>query len=163
MKKLLVLALLATGLSSNAQVHFGTKEYFTASIAVDPHASISSKALNVMVELEYVHSAIYIKSSLQVHTGLEGGYIDFGGGVGINLTEGYFEETRAYAGVRLGIIRRDIYNYPLAGFEGGLDHDLSDTIFIGIKGTGDYRSDYKYFNADPKIKYSGFVRIGFKF
>ena len=43
------------------------------------------------------------------------------------------------------------------------DKNLRNNIFIGIRGTGDYRSDFKYSGADPEIRYSGFIKLGLKF
>lgn len=163
MKKLTTLALIFISTISSAQnLHFGTKENFTFSLAIDPLATNKEKSPNLVAELEYIHSFMYIKATTQLLPSLQGGYLDYGIGVGLNTTFGYFEKTRLYGGGRLCLVRRETYTYPLAGFEGGIDHNITDKIFIGIRSTGDYRADFKYSGADPKIRYSTFIRLGYK-
>jgi hypothetical protein len=104
MKKLLSIAFLAIGMMVNAQ-GFGTKEYFTASISVDPNATIKESSPNLVAELELVNYWMYVKASIQVLPDLEGGYFDYGGGLGLNLYLDRFETIRTYAGGRLGVIK----------------------------------------------------------
>lgn len=75
----------------NAQIRFVDKEYFTTSIAVDPNATIKD-GLNLTGEIELVSYWKYIKVNCQVQPDLKGGYIDYAGSFGINLTSGYFEQ-----------------------------------------------------------------------
>ena len=161
MKKLLLTAFLVLVTIANAQIRFVDKEYFTASIAIDPNATIKD-GLNLTGEIELVSYWKYIKVNCQVQPDLKGGYIDYAGSFGINLTSGYFDEWRAYAGIRLGHIRRDIYGYPLAGLEGGIDYNIGKSAFIGLRTTYDHRSDFKYSGAEPGNVLSGSIRIGTK-
>lgn len=164
MKKLLLLAISLLGLTSNAQnFDFGKSRYFTASVSIDPSATIKEKSPNLVGEIEVVNACFYVKASVQVLPALKGGYIDYGGAVGLNFQSGYFDNIRYYTGVRMGTIRREMYGYPLIGFEGGVDVQLTDKLFIGFRGTGDYRSDFKYSGADPEMRFSSFGRIGVKF
>jgi hypothetical protein len=162
MKKLLSIAFLAIGMMVNAQ-GFGTKEYFTASISVDPNATIKESSPNLVAELELVNYWMYVKASIQVLPDLEGGYFDYGGGLGLNLYLDRFETIRTYAGGRLGVIKRGGESYPLAGYEAGIDFNLTETMFIGLRGTGDYREDFQYWGGEAETRYSGFIRVGFKF
>lgn len=166
MKKLLFALLFSIGI--NAQIQFIDREYTTLSIAVDPSASIKENGLNINAELQLVSYWKYVKVSSQLFTALDGGYIDLTGGFGANLKLDRFDRTRVYSGIRLGFIKRgfnDIktYTYPLAGFESGIDFQLTDHLFIGAILTGDYRSDFKYWGGNPIVRYSTFGRIGYKF
>lgn len=162
MKKLLLIALLVMGHLASAQIIFVDKEYFTTSIAVDPNATIKY-GLNITPEIELVSYWKYVKFNSQIQPNLLGGYIDFAGTFGINLTSGHFDKWRAYSGVRLGHIRRSHYGYPLVGLEIGIDYNIGEKFFVGLRSTYDYRSDFKYSGAEPSMRYSGTFRIGTKF
>jgi len=161
MKKLLLLALLTTTMV-NAQIRFIDKEYFTTSIAIDHSASVKEKGVDIVGEIELVSYWKYVKFNVQSFSVLEGGYLDGVGGFGINLTKGKFDAWRLYSGGRIGFINRSKYVYPLVGIESGIDYNI-ERIFIGLRATGDYRSDFKYSGANPSMRYSGFIRIGTKF
>lgn len=160
--KLLMLLLLAIPMTAQTGFRLGDTEYFTASISVDPAASVKEKGLNLVAEVEVVSYWKYVKLSIQEFAILEGGYLDASGGLGVNVTSGYFNQWRGYAGFRLGLIARGNYNYPLSGTEIGLDYNL-ENLFIGLRATGDYRTDFKFSGAEPEMVYSGFIRIGAKF
>lgn len=160
MKKTIIYTFLAIGMMVNAQIKFGDKEYTTINILIDPSASIKEKSLDIVLELEHHSFWKYIKVNTQILPGLEGGYIDFTGGFGVNLT---VNKIRSYTGVRLGVIKRGLlvnnsYTYPLAG----IDVKLSEGLYLGVRGTGDYRTDFLYSGAEPFIRYSGFVKLGIK-
>lgn len=162
MKKLIITVLLIVGMTVSAQ----KKEYSNISLAIDPSASIKEKSPNVVVELELVSYWKYVKASVQVLPDLKGGYIDLTGGFGGNVILDRFSRARVYSGVRLGFIKRGFtsdktFTYPLAGVEGGINYNLSESFYVGVRGTGDYRSDFKYSGAEPSMRYSGFVKIGF--
>lgn len=159
MKKLLLFAFLAIGMVANAQ----DSEYFTISLAIDPNATIKEKSPNLVAELEYVNNLMYLKASTQILPDLEGGYLDLAGAGGLNIHLNRWKTARAYGGGRLGFIKRGGSTYPLAGFEGGVDFDITDTMFLGIRATGDYRSDFEFWGGESETRYSGFIRIGFKF
>ena len=158
----LVFALMIATVSC-AQVRFGEKEYFNASFMIDPVATWKEKSPNITTELELVEYWGYVKIGIQVLPDLEGGYFDYAGGFGINLTSGYFEEVRYYGGVRLGTIFRGDERYPLTGIEGGIDFSLNEKTSLRFRATGDHREDMLFSGADPKMIYSGSVGIIRKF
>lgn len=167
MKKLLSIAVLVFSLNASAQLQFIENEYITLSGYVDPSASIKECGINFGGEIQLVSNWKYVKAGFQSFNALEGGYFDYTGGFGVNMTSDVFEETRYYAGVRLGFIKRgflenDPQTYPLAGFEGGIDYQLTDSFFVGVRATGDWREDFMWSGAEPEIRYSGFVRCGIK-
>lgn len=167
MKKLIITALFAIT-TANAQLRFIENEYFITSVAIDPTATFKEKSPNLCFELGLVSGWKYVSANLQVLPDLKGGYMDYGGSFGINLTSDYFDTARYYGGVRLGVIKRgyteeQTYTYPLVGFEGGIDYNFKNSIFVGVKSTGDYRSDFQYSGADPKIRFSTFIKLGYKF
>jgi len=166
MKKLLF-AFMLVGMTASAQ-QFGTSEYFTASAYVDPAGSIAETGINFGAELELVNYGMYVKAGFQSFDKLEGGYFDVAGAGGVNVTWGIFEEVRTYAGIRLGFIKRgykvnDSQTYPLFGFESGIDYNVSESFFVGLRSTYDYRSDFLWSGAKEEYQFSGFVRAGFKF
>ena len=157
MKKIIVLASLLA-ISANAQ-----NKNFNVSISIDPKATIKEESINLVAEIELQERVFYIKATTQVLTALEGGYLDFGGGMGLNTTLGLFEPFRVYGGIRLGIIKRGSQSYPLFGYESGIDYNLSEDYFIGLRATYDNREDFLYSGADPFYRFSGFVRFGYRF
>ncbi len=162
LNKLLILTILIYTQTSISQIRFVDKEYSTASILVDPSASIKEQGINLVAELELVSRVKYVKVNTQVFTALDGGYLDLTGGVGINLTIGKFDAIRQYTGIRLGFINREIYIYPLVGLETGLDYNINN-IIIKIRCTSDYRSDFKYSGAKPEMQLSTYIGIGKRF
>lgn len=144
-------------------VKFSKGEYFTITAAVDPVASFKEESVDFVGEIEYVHAFMYVKAGFQVFPGVRGGYFDVAGATGVNLTYGYFDRVRFYGGVRLGNIQRDGVGYPLFGFESGIDYRLNDHWFVGIRGTSDWREDFKFSGADAKWRQSGFVRVGYRY
>lgn len=167
MKTLITTILLAISLNITAQLSFIQNEYVTISGYVDPSASVKEKGINFGGEIQLVSNWKYVKSGFQSFDALEGGYFDYTGAFGVNLTSDIFEETRYYAGIRLGFIKRGYkneqsYTYPLAGIEAGIDYQLTDSFFVGVRATADHREDMLFSCADPKIVYSGFVICGIK-
>jgi hypothetical protein len=160
MKKLIIIGLLLINISVNSQIRFIDKEYFTASLAVDPCASYKEGGVDIVGEIELVSYWKYVKFNIQSFAVLDGGYIDGVMGFGVNLTPGIFDKWRLYSGGRLGFINRSKYIYPIVGFEGGFDYNINEKYFIGLRGTSDYRADFKYSGAEPSMRYSGFIRVG---
>lgn len=165
MKRVLLTLLLVIGMITvtQAQIQFGKKEYFNVSLSIDPSATIKEESPNVVGEIELVNYGIYVKAGVQTLPGLQGGYTDTTGAFGLNVTTGPFEDFRFYTGVRLGFIFRGEYTYPLAGAEGGVDYNVNDDIFVGLRSTYDQREDFMYSGAEPSARFSGFVRVGYKF
>jgi len=163
MKTIKLLSVLLLTSASFAQVDFGKKEYFTFSVGIDPTATIERKSPNLVAEIELVEKAFYIKAGVQILPALEGGYFDYTGAAGFNLETGLFNEFRYYGGVRLGVIKRESYSYPLFGFEGGLDYNISESVFIGLRATYDKRTDFEFWGGETENRLSCFGRLGVKF
>jgi len=155
MKKLLLIALLITGLSYAQGLQFGDNESTNISISIEPVASI-----NTTLEFEYICYFLYIKPSLQLSP--SNNYTDTSVGLGLNLTSGYFEDWRYYGGIRLGHIFRENQNYPLFGWEAGIDKRITEKLYIGLRSTLDWREDYLYSGANPKYKFNGSIRLTYK-
>ena len=60
-------------------------------MSIDPTATIQEESINLVAEIELQERVFYIKATTQVFTALEGGYLDFGGGMGLNTTLAVFE------------------------------------------------------------------------
>ena len=141
------------------QFRLNETESFNFSIIVDPYASFKEKGLCIGAEIEYT-GAVYTRLGVATFPKLTDGYTDITGGFGAVFTSGYFDTTTYYAGVRLGVIIRQAAN-GTAGFEAGINHKLSDNFIIGIRGTYDYRSDWKFYGCDSGWQYSTFVKLGY--
>jgi hypothetical protein len=156
--------LLLTSIFCTAQSGFriNKMETFNFTIVLDPHASIKEKGVSIGAAIEYSGS-VYTRASITSFPKLKGSYIELKGAFGMNFTSGYFEKIRYYAGGRLGFINIESTTYPTAGIEAGINIDLGDTAFLGVRGTYDKRSDSKFYNEPSKMKGSSYLLIGFKF
>jgi hypothetical protein len=159
MKKLIITILLISTIT-NAQFRINETESFNLGIIIDPYASYKNSGLNIGAEIEY-KGKVYTRAGVTIFPKLEDGYTDIIGAVGIVFTSGYFETMQYYAGGRLGVIIREVANAS-AGVEAGIDYNLSDSIILGIRGTYDYRSDWKFYGADNGMQYSTFIKLGIK-
>lgn len=160
MKKLLLIALLITSLSYAQGLKFNDNESTNISISIEPYSSYKESSLNATFEFEYICHSIYIKPSVQILPAIN--YIDTAVGLGINLTSGYFNNITYYTGIRLGHIFRKDSDYPLFGFEGGINFKLTDKLYIGPRATLDWREDFKDSYAQPEYQFNGSIRILFK-
>jgi hypothetical protein len=160
MKQILILILILTPLTSFSQRGFrlNDKEFFATAIVLDPN---KEHGINIGVEIEYV-GPIYTKLSVTSFAVLQDGYLDTTGSVGLSFTSGYFNKVRYYTGARIGLIHRRV-TYPTTGLEAGIDIMLTDKVFIGIRSTYDYRSDFEFYDWYNEMRYSGFIKIGLKF
>lgn len=148
----------------NAQhgLRINSREFFTISTSIDPFGSIKEQGLDIVGEIEYV-GFIYAKAGFESFAALYGGYTEIHGSMGLNLTAGMFEKVRLYGGLRLAKVNRGSYGFrPIYGIEGGVDYDISERFFIGIRGTIDKRYDQEIFGWSPELKCSGFIRLGYK-
>lgn len=137
-------------------------EFFTVSTSIDPSASIKEKGFDVVGEIEYA-GLVYIKAGFESFSALHGGYTDIHGAVGINLTSGYFEQWRYYAGARISNVWRDGGFGTNYGLESGIDYNVSDNFFIGLRAVYDYRLEQKaIYGWNPEMKFNGFIRIGYR-
>lgn len=162
MKKIVLLLLISAG--ANAQfdrIGFPTYENFNVSASIDPMGSIDTESINATLEIEYEGKGVYVKAGTQFNPGLEGGYIDVAGGVGLNLKAGLNEDWRYYAGLRAGFIKRGA-THPLFGFEAGVRKHF-DKFFIGARATYDYRTDMEFWDGIPQYRFNGSITIGTRF
>jgi hypothetical protein len=150
MKKIIMLIglIFCLNISTAQSIKFIDEEYGMITVGIDPSATVKEKSPNLYASLELVSYWKYVNLNMQFLPDLQGGYLDYGGSFGLNLTSGYFSEMRYYSGVRMGMIKRGFnadrtYTYPLIGFEGGVTRKLSNKIVVGVRATGDYRSDFK--------------------
>ena len=154
-----LIALLIT-CSLTAQIQFNKAEYFTASLSIDPTASIKEKGLNVVAEVEYV-GLIYAKASIESFDVLPGGYFSYGAAIGTNVMIG--KRVRNYIGIRGGAVRRNGATNGIYGFEAGIDVNITDNLFIGLRATYDKRYDMIALQNPVIWRENGFIRIGYKF
>lgn len=162
MKKYYCLALLMVGLSSSAQgIRFVNDEYLTVQAYVDPVASFKEHGLDFGAEVQLVSHKVYVKAGVENFSVLAGGYTAITGGVGLNLTSGFLYRPRYYGGIRLGVNVRDKTVYPLFGLEGGIDFPITKVLYVGVRGTGDWREDFRFWGGDPEMRWSGFAVVGF--
>lgn len=165
MKKLLVVGFLLIACLSFAQpprFRFMDKEYFTVGVSIDPSSSFKEKGLDIVPEIEYV-GPIYAKIGFESFSVLQGGYKDVHFGIGANFTSGYNHTFRYYIGTRHAIVFRDGGYAWNQGLEAGIDYNLTDNFFVGLRSTLDKRNEQKIiFGWEPETKFSGFVRLGYK-
>jgi len=158
----IIFALLIFSQITQAQFKLNKTEYFTVSASIDPTSSFKEKGIDIVGEIEYI-GIIYAKGGIESFSVLQGGYTDFHGAIGINFTSGLREYWRYYLGVRMATVFRDgsfAVNY---GLESGIDYTISKNIFIGLRATLDKRYEQEViFNWNPELKFSGFVRIGYR-
>jgi hypothetical protein len=161
-KKIILIALFFTLLGfSQSNFRLNKTQFFAVSVLVDPSASYKEKGLCIGLEIETV-SEVYVRASVTNFSALKDGYTDFTGAFGLSFTSGYFESIRYYAGGRLGLISRKAI-FPTAGVEAGIDFKLTEKVFVGLRSTYDYRSDFEFYDYPNEMRYSGFLKIGYKF
>jgi len=166
MKKTLSLLLLLFTISvfSQSKVRVNDKEHFNAYLIVDPYASYKEKGLNIGAGVEYV-GFIYVGASTTTFPVLKDGYTELIGSIGLPLTYGYDSGFIAYVGIRGGVIKRAVI-HPTFGLEGGfnidLDSDDEKGLYLGLKATYIYRSDFEFYDYPNGYRPSGFIVIGFK-
>lgn len=159
-----LVAVIFLSLTATAQqgIHFNQKEYFTVSTSIDPVATATDGFIDVAMEIEYV-GFVYAKAGIEYFPALEPSYFDWHGGIGVNLMLNTFNDFRAYSGIRLGrIYRGDEARVPFVGFEGGIDWNVSDNFFVGLRATYDYRTEGQFLGWDNFWRESGYIRIGYK-
>jgi len=158
MKKLL---LLFFALQVNAQeLNFGSTEYVSASVTIEPNSSIKEKSLNATFEFQYSVHWLYIKPSVQILPSIN--YVDTALGLGILLDKGYYQDWVFYSGIRLGYIHRGV-TYPLFGFEGGFDRKITNNVYIGLRATYDWREDFEFSGANAEYQFNGGIKLTYKF
>lgn len=165
MYKKIVLVFLLIANSAIAQYNFrvNKKEYFTVSTSIDPVRSFKEKGADIVAEIEYV-GIIYVKMGIERFSALEEGYRDIHWAIGMNFTNGVFEQTRFYSGIRTAKVNRGNYgayriNY---GVEAGVDYSVSNNFFIGLRSTIDKRIDEEIFRKKKNIEPNVFLRLGYR-
>lgn len=159
----ILMLIIVNSLHAQRNFRINKKEYFTVSSSIDPTSSFKEKGLDFVGEIEYV-GQIYTKVGVEYFSALTGGYRDIHAGMGVNFTSGLYEKTRFYAGVRTAKVNRGGEGAfrVIYGLEGGIDHTISDHMFIGLRATLDKRTDQEIFGWQPELKFSGFIRIGYR-
>lgn len=161
MKKLILITLLITTLSNAQELKFGNTEYITISVIFEPLSSIKEKSINATFEFQYVPSFFYIKPSIQILPSIN--YIDTTVGLGLILEKGYFQDWLFYGGIRLGYIHRKSETYPLFGWETGIDKKITNTFYLGLRATYDWRTDFDFSGANAKYQFNGGIKATYKF
>lgn len=166
MKKIITVLIVLISLTGNSQIQFEDEEYFTAAIITDPGAvAIGNGGLNLGAEIGLNSYWGYVRAFTNVFPEMdEVSYMYSGIGLGLNFKYGNFSPFRYYAGGRLGaIVRNWESGYPAVGAEGGINFLTEGDFVIGVRGTYDYRTDFKYWNNDSEWLPSGFLRFGIIF
>ena len=137
---------------------------FSVALFTDPVAT-DKDGFNIGASVDFQMKYMYFKAQVFHFPNLNG--IDLTEITGVPLGFNYHsphQEYRIYAGVKLGFILRKGVN-PLAGLETGLDLNITKSIFIGLMASYDYRTDAKVWGAkaEPYMRASGFVKLGFRF
>jgi len=158
MKKLLLLLMCNIGIAQ--ELNFGSTEYVSTSVTIEPNSSIKEKSLNATFEFQYSCHWLYIKPSFQILPAIN--YVDTALGLGILLDKGYYQDWVFYGGIRLGYIHRGV-TYPLFGFEGGFDRKITNNVYIGLRATYDWREDFEFSGADAEYQFNGGVKLTYKF
>jgi hypothetical protein len=156
-----LILLLAPFLLNAQGFQFKKSEDFTLSTIIDPGASIKEGGLFIGGEIEY-SGTVYTRLGVANFQVLKDGYTELIGGIGLNFTSGYFEKIRYYTGIRLGVIKRKAAN-ATAGLEAGIDFKIGEKVFIGLRTSYDYRSDFQFYDYPNQMRGSGFIRIGTNF
>lgn len=152
--------------SNPSAIRFKKTEHFSVSTSIDPFASIKEGGLDILTEIEY-NGLMNVKAGVENFQVLQGGYLALTGGIGVNLTHGLREKFVYTGGIRLGVIHRgwltkDKYPYPLFGFEGQINYNLTENIVLGLRGTYDWREDFLYTGGEPSYRSSGFFTIKYR-
>ena len=107
-------------------------------LAVDPNASITEDALDILTEAELNFEKFYVKVGVE-HFNMDLKYTDFHLAGGLNVKLGDFPKVRTYAGIRYGrIYREKLSKTPLYGVESGIDYKITDRFSLGLRGTLDF-------------------------
>jgi len=129
----------------------------------DPNATLND-GFNIGVSAEHQMEKMYFKFQVFSFPDLNDvSYTEISGTpLGFNLISN--NNFRVYTGVKIGFVYRDGV-HPLAGLEGGIDFNITDSFFIGIVSTYETREDLKIYgkHADTSARFSGFVRFGARF
>lgn len=161
MKKIIYILLLIC-FSVQGQI----KEKCTISFFTDPHANYKENGFYTGFEFGY-EGTIYAKIQVEDFSVLTGGYTSYGGVIGVNFNQqiNYSEKSiNEYVGVRLiPQVFRNGSSTPLFGIESGIDYNFKNKIFIGLRATYDYREDMILLGWTEIWRFSGFVKLGYKF
>lgn len=141
--KLITLLLIATFSYSQERTSIG--------FGTEPNAVIKD-GFNAYIDITHEIGYGYIAVKLFAFPNLNNiGYYSVTVSGGINLTAGYFEEHRFYLGGVLGLSRRLVNNYPLAGYEAGYDYWVSKKIALSLNGSVHYRSDAEFYKGAKNV------------
>lgn len=159
MKKIILMLLISIGAFAQG-LKFGSTEYVSASMTIEPSSSIKEESLNATFEFQYSVHWLYIKPSVQILPAIN--YVDTALGLGILLDKGYDKDWIFYSGIRLGFIHRGA-TYPLFGWECGIDRKITDNFYLGLRATYDWRTDFDFSQADAEYQFNGGIKATYKF
>lgn len=106
-------------------------------------------------ELEYKGTVAYIRPSIEFN----GESTHVMAGFGLNFNEDRYSIMRYYIGGRLGLNIVEEGN-ATAGYEAGVDLDIGHDLFIGIRASNDYKSDFDFYEGYKKWNQGLFLRFG---
>ena len=161
MKKIILLLLLCNFL--NAQDKRFTLSLYTEFPDKNTHNEKFDYALNGGMQIEYQMSIVYFDAEIyhvadlngMSYTHLQGTVLGFNG-------HSRFDEWRFYVGaIKLGMIFRDRYIYPMFGSDVGLEYYFND-FYIGLQFGQDFCTDDKLWNTDAEgfWRYNAGLRLG---
>lgn len=160
------LLLLLTTITAAAQLSFGEVKHNQVNFFIDPVASYKEKGLLFGGEFEAVLNEVYLKLGYTNFMALEPIYMDAYVCFGANIKAGYFDDFKAFAGIKYGQIYRQSAPslYPLFGIEGGLQQYLSEKFAIGCKMSYDWRTDQEFWSEEMNDVWilSGFIYVTVK-
>ena len=142
MKKLLLMLIIPIAMTAQKS------DTETFSVSMTAGTSIGA-------EIEYKGSIGYVRPSIQFSRRST----EFYSALGINFNEDGYNTMRYYLGGRLGLTAREDTN-ALAGFEGGIDVRLGSNLFLGVRASNDYHSDYTFYENGKKWNQGFILRIG---
>ena len=158
--------MLLLGFSMQCQIAFGEVKHNQVNFFIDPVASYKEKGLLFGGEFEAVLNEVYLKLGYTNFMALDPIYMDAYVCFGANFKAGYFDDFKAFAGIKYGQIYRQgaPQLYPLFGVEGGLQQYVSEKFAIGCKMSYDWRSDQQFWSEEMNDVWilSGFVYVTVK-
>jgi hypothetical protein len=158
--KLLIMALMLTGLNSNAQFITTPEDDINTQFGFFIDPTLTDKGSQFGIFMTAVMHWGYVGVSASTYPNLgEVGYTDLVGELGLNGHLGGYEPIRSYAGFRLGHYWRGDSSFPLAGGVVGFDWRVTKInseidVYFGLKLWADYREGQKdkWFGSAEKYK-----------
>jgi len=159
MKKTILIILLATGVTAQAQwISLPKQESFQFTVWTDIISAINEEILPPHIGVEVTYSGGGFVSLGISYFDLTPAYFDITVSGGINLNLFNFDRVRYYAGGRIGVEFREGNPHPLVGAVLGFDWKATDNFTIGLRAWVDYRaSQDNQFYGDDTAYISGII------